>query len=412
MPKKYIHISLSPNLETDDVFLSFKWLFSPWRWSDKKTQEQLKRKLLNYFPNAKAVFLFNSGRSALMLGLKALNLPANSKVLLQSFTCAAVPNALLWNKLLPEYLDIKKEDYNLDPNKLPNDTTVKALISQHTFGQPANLDKIIDYCQQKKIYLIEDCAHSLGAKYKGNVTGSFGDIAFLSFGRDKVISSVFGGALIVNNEKLVKQIENLYQDLSYPNFFWTIQQLLHPLITLLAKKTYSIILGKFILAFAQKTKIISKAIYPQERHHQIPSIFPSLLPEPLAVLANNQFLKLSRFNNARQKTASYYEENLNHPKITKPLWNPEGIFLRYTITLDQPEKLKSYLKEHNIIIEKKHWYTQPITPLDDLTLVNYQYGKCPVTEEICQKCLNLPTNPTMNINDVKYIVNLINQWQL
>lgn len=405
-----IHISLSPNLEIDDVWLSLKWLISPFRWSDKASQEKLKRELFILFPQAKAIFLLNSGRSALMLGLKALNLPKNSKVFLQAFTCSAVPNAILWNQAVPDYLDIRKTDYNLNPRNLPQNPIAKALIVQHTFGQSAELDEIIDYCQKNKLYLIEDCAHSLGASHKGKLAGSFGDMAILSFGRDKVISSVFGGALIINNEDLIKPVENLYRNLPYPSTLWTFQQLLHPTITYLAKTTYSLYLGKLILALAQKTKLISKAIYPKESRHQTPSVFPSRLPEPLTDLANHQLSKLDDFNKQRQKIAFYYNENLHHPLISKPAFDPECIYLRYTILLDQPEKLKSYLKKHGIIIEKKHWYTQPITPSNNLTLVNYQKGQCPVAEEVCQQCLNLPTNPSMAIKEAKYITNLINQW--
>jgi len=406
-----IHISLSPNLEIDDVWLSLKWLISPFRWSDKNSQEKLKRKLSALFPQAKAIFLFNSGRSALMLGLKALNLPKNSKILLQAFTCSAVPNSILWNQLVPEYLDIKKTDYNLNPKNLPQNPTARALIVQHTFGQPANLDKIIDYCQKNKLYLIEDCAHSLGASYRGRAIGTFGDFSILTFGRDKVISSVFGGALIVNNENLVKPIENLYQNLASPSSFWTFQQLLHPSITYLSRRTYRLYLGKVILTVAQKIKLISKAIYSKEYLHQVPAVFPSRLPEPLADLASHQLSKLDRFNKQRQKIAFYYNEKMRHSFISKPTLYPEGIYLRYTILLDQPEKLKSYLKRHGIIIEKKHWYTQPITPSINLSLINYRKGQCPVAEEICQKCLNLPTNPLMSMKDAKYIVELINKWQ-
>lgn len=404
-----IHISLSPNLEPDDVFLALRWLSSPFSWTGKKNQEKLKESLQQLFPQTQAIFLFNAGRSALMLGLKALNLPPGSKILLQAFTCSTVPNAILWNSLTPEYLDIQKEDFNLNPDILPQNPVAKALIVQHTFGQPANMEKITTYCQKKKLYLIEDGAHSLGATYREKKIGSFGDITMLSFGRDKIISSVFGGALLVNNKNLVKPVENLYQSLPYPSFSWTAQQLLHPPITFLSKKTYSFYLGKLILFLSQKTKLISKAIYPKERDQQTPPFFPRRLPEPLASLANHQLQKLTRFNRQRQKNAFYYQENLRQSKITKPLWNPEGIYLRYPILLEKPEKLKLYLKKHGVIIGK-HWYPQPITPANNLSLLNYQKGQCPIAEETCRQCLNLPTHPTITTKEVKYITKLINQW--
>jgi len=405
-----IHISLSPNLEKDDVWLALKWLVNPFKWSGQKNQEKLKEKLYSLFPQAKAIFLFNSGRSALMLGLKALDLPQNSKVILQAFTCSAVPNSIIWNHLVPEFIDISKEDYNLNFENLPKNPKAKALIVQHTFGQPVELDKIVEYCQKNKLYLIEDCAHSLGSKFKGKIVGSFGDMAILSFGRDKVISSVFGGALIINNKKLVESAENLYKSLSYPSFFWTIQQLFHPPITYLARITYSFYLGKAILAMCQKIKLISKAIYPEECNHQVPLIFPTLIPEPLADLANHQLEKLNRFNLHRQRIAFYYDKNISQPSISKPIFNPEGIYLRYTILLDQPEKLKIYLKKNGFVIERNHWYVKPITPSNNLLAVGYREGQCPITEEVNRRCFNLPTHPLLTFEDAKKLVKILNQW--
>lgn len=406
-----IHISLSPNLEIDDVWLSLKWLITPLPyWLKKKNQEKLEKKLYSLFPKAKAIFLLNSGRSALMLGLKALNLPKNSNVLLQAFTCSAVPNSILWNKLTPKYIDINKKDYNLNIENLPSNPEAKALIVQHTFGQPVELDKVVEYCQKNKLYLIEDCAHSLGSKYKNEITGSFGDIAILSFGRDKVISSVFGGALIINDKNLVKPAKSLYQNLSYPSLFWTIQQLFHPPITYFSRITYPFYLGKLILVTAQKIKLISKAIYPEECNHQVPVVFPARLPEPLANLTDHQIKKLNRFNLHRQQIASYYDKNISHPSIFKPVFNPDGTYLRYTILVDQPEKLKLYLRKYGFIIEKNHWYIKPITPSNNLSEIGYQEGQCPVAEEVCRKCLNLPTHPLLTFENAKKIVNILNQW--
>ena len=67
---------------------------------------------------------------------------------------------------------------------------------------PADIAAIHTLCRDHKLYLIEDCAHALGASYQGRPCGSFGDIALLSFGRDKVISSVNGGVLLINNPHL------------------------------------------------------------------------------------------------------------------------------------------------------------------------------------------------------------------
>jgi len=405
-----IHLSLSPNTEKDDVILSLQKLFSG-GFSNSRCQLQLRQKLSSLFPAAKEIFLLNSGRSALMIGLQALELPPGSRVFLQAFTCSAVPNSIVWNKLTPEYVDIKKEDYNLNPDLLPKKPLAKALILQHTFGQAADLKPLLNYCRKNELYLIEDCAHSLGASYQGKPLGTSGDLAVLSFGRDKVISSVFGGALIVNNPKLLKPIKKIFQSLSYPSIFWTIQQLLHPSITYLARLSYSFYLGKILLLLSQKTGIVSKAIYPEECYHRVPTIFPHRLPEPLACLAKHQLAKLKRFNQHRHQLAAYYHRFLDNPLINKPVFNPEGIYLRYTVLLDRPEDLKLYLRKHGLVIEKNHWYTKPITPSLNSSLASYRTGICPVAEEVCKQCLNLPTHPLMTLNDAQKLVKIINRWR-
>ena len=115
------------------------------------------------------------------------------EVLVQAFTCVAVPNSVLWAQATPVYADIDAT-LNIDPidveKKITNRT--KAIIVQHTFGIPADMDALVALAKKHNILLIEDCAHSLGATYKGKKVGTFGDAAFFSFGRDKVVSSVFG----------------------------------------------------------------------------------------------------------------------------------------------------------------------------------------------------------------------------
>src|SRR3989344_2306906 len=115
-----ISISLSPNIEPDDVGLVLKLIFSPWKWKNPSKNsgqgenviEKLEGEFKKYI-GVKYAFSFNSGRSALYAILKALNLPKNSEVLLQAFTCNAVPNPILWAELNPVYVDCDN-DFNIN----------------------------------------------------------------------------------------------------------------------------------------------------------------------------------------------------------------------------------------------------------------------------------------------------------
>jgi dTDP-4-amino-4,6-dideoxygalactose transaminase len=186
---KPISISLSPNTERDDILLAFKLIFQPWKWKRGKQIKEFEDAFKDYLGVRYAVS-FNSGRSALMAILNALDLK-EGEVLLQAFTCNAASNPVMWSGLIPVYVDVNDGTFNMDAEDLKRKITKKskAVIIQHTFGKPAEIDKISEICEMNNLILIEDCAHSLGATHKNQKVGTFGRVSFFSFSRDKVISS-------------------------------------------------------------------------------------------------------------------------------------------------------------------------------------------------------------------------------
>ncbi|MBI4226084.1 DegT/DnrJ/EryC1/StrS aminotransferase family protein, partial [Candidatus Roizmanbacteria bacterium] len=164
-----ISTDFAPNESWDDAWLSLKLLIQPWRWKYGQETEIVKekiKKLLNVTSYKLHVTCFLSGRSALYYLLKSLNLPKNSKVIVQAFTCEAVVLPIIANKLKPVYIDIENETYSMDLNsltrKLVNSKTdsVKVLILQHTFGlTPKFRKEIITLAQKNKLIVIEDLAH-------------------------------------------------------------------------------------------------------------------------------------------------------------------------------------------------------------------------------------------------------------
>ena len=174
---------------------------------------QLQKVLEEYF--GLRVFTVNSGRSAIYLILKAAKIGRGDEVIIQAYTCNAVPNPILWTGARPIYADINPETLNIDPKDAEKKVTnkTKAIVIQHTFGRPGPLQELLDIAKRHKLLLIEDCAHCLGGTYNGKRLGTFGDVSILSFGREKVISSLAGGAIIVRNERLVKPVIDLVSDL-------------------------------------------------------------------------------------------------------------------------------------------------------------------------------------------------------
>ncbi|PIP32538.1 hypothetical protein COX23_04100, partial [Candidatus Gottesmanbacteria bacterium CG23_combo_of_CG06-09_8_20_14_all_37_19] len=303
-----IAISLSPNTEKSDVLKSVKTLFIPNQWKIGNAVFKLEEWFRKYLEVDNAVS-FNSGRSALYAILKSFDIGKGDEVLVQAFSCVAVPNAVTWTGAKPKYIDVD-DSLNIDNKLLEKQISIKtkAIIIQHTFGIPANIDMIKKITQKYKILLIEDCAHSLGANIRGKKIGSYGDAAFFSFGRDKVVSSVFGGLAIINikNAKVKYNLRNIRNKCLYPSYYWILQQLLHPIFFYLVLPLYNIYIGKLILFLLQKIKLLSKPIYKEELSGIKPDIFPSKMPNALASLLLNQLDKIDRYNQMRINHANYY----------------------------------------------------------------------------------------------------------
>jgi len=422
---KPISISLSPNTEKDDVWLAFKLLFQPWRWQAPSeipaaagiSDGGLEGKFKKYL-GVKYAVSFNSGRSALMAILNSLNLKKGSEVLLQAFTCNAAANPIIWAGFKPIYVDCDEITFNIDIEDLKRKITEKSrvVMVQHTFGLPAEIDEILEICQKNNLILIEDCAHSLGMEYlspqqnfssgsKGRKVGTFGKAAFFSFSRDKVISSVYGGMVVTNDDKLAKKIKDYQEKAGFPSHFWIKQQLLHPiLMNWIILPTYSI-LGKYLLILFQWLHILSKAVHWKEKRGRKPGYFPKRLPNALAILALNQFKKLEKFNNHRKEIAKFYRQELKNTSFELPP-DSEQIYLRFTIKNPKAHEIIKKAWSKNILIGD--WYDKVIVPHDTkLDKLQYQMGSCPKAEKLSKITFNLPTHINISKEYAQKIIDFL-----
>lgn len=403
--KKTITIGLSPNLEKDDYLLTLKIFFKPSLFSRNNYLTQLENLIKRKF-GFKYVFLTDSGRSAFYLLLKSLNWPKNSQIAIQGFTCNAAVNPILWAGLKPVYIDID-DSWNLDSKDLDRhiNPKLKGVVVQHSFGFSANLEPIKAVCQKNQLFLIEDLALSLGTKFENKYCGNFSDAAILSFGRDKVVSSVFGGALITNNDLVANKIKVVYGKLPNPNFLWVYQQLFHPIITFHLKHFFHLKLARLLLWFFQKISLISLPIRKEEYKASKPSFYPKKMPNHLAALAINQLNKIDHLNNHRKKIAAIYQKILG-PCSQKIFEGSQPIFLRYNIISRKTNSVIQNLRKQRIFLG--NWYSQPIDPKGtDLKKFYYQKGLYPHAEKIAGNIINLPTHINISINDAYYLANKI-----
>ncbi|MEM3386501.1 MAG: DegT/DnrJ/EryC1/StrS family aminotransferase [Nitrososphaerales archaeon] len=168
------------------------------------------RALAEYL-GVKHVVLVNSGTAALQAALLALDIGEGDEVLLPSFTFVATANAVLSVNAKPIFVDIRLDDYCIDPEDLERKITkrCKAVIPVHLYGYPANMQRILEVASKHNLFIIEDAAQSLGATYRSKQTGSFGDLGCFSFYPSKVITCGEGGAVATNSDELANRLRML-----------------------------------------------------------------------------------------------------------------------------------------------------------------------------------------------------------
>ncbi|MEX0916491.1 MAG: aminotransferase class V-fold PLP-dependent enzyme, partial [Candidatus Spechtbacterales bacterium] len=150
-----IHISLSPNVERDDVAQAVGTLLrGGFLRKEGRHVHELTAELSLYF-NGADIFLTNSGRSAMVTILRALGIGEGDEIIIQAFNCNAVVNPILWAGATPRYADID-ESYNIDPAYVEQIITpqTRAIVAQHTFGVPAELDMLRAIADKHHLVLI------------------------------------------------------------------------------------------------------------------------------------------------------------------------------------------------------------------------------------------------------------------
>jgi perosamine synthetase len=449
-----IHIDLVPNFEDDDyeiikkIEADLRTLYqSKARYRASKEIEEARNEVLEilrfYFPQGE-IFFFNSARGALSFLLQGLNGseadhtdknnlresvldPRKSvgKIIAQAFSCLVVPNAIKFAGYKPIYVDID-ETYNLDIEDLKrkiNERT-RAIIIQNTFGIPAKIGEILEIAHQNNILVIENLTHSLGAKYKGKYLGNFGDFALLSFNRNKVISSIIGGALVVNNKNFLEKIKNSYESLPELSQKEIQKIIFTGKVLYQAKKNYNF-LTKIYLKFLRKSGKILEMVSLVEKQGKKPENYLFKFPEILFPLLLNQLKKLEKFNEKRKEVAKIYTMDLrglqhgltqidtdndigaspHNQYLRESALNlhqsaVEPIFLRFPILVENRDFVLEKFKKENIYLGD--WYRCVLDPCSDLKFFDYEIGSCPKAEEITKKIINLPT--LIEKEEAEYII--------
>lgn len=405
-----ITISLSPNTQEDDTKLALNNLFSFKYYKNGKDLSEVEDFFKKKF-TTNNVFLFLTARAALYFLIKNLGLKKDNEVLLQAFTCVAVPEIIVSLGLKPVYIDLKNNgiDLNTDDFKNKITTNSRVLILQYTFGISPDIQEIRNICQKNNIFLIEDLAHiidPIGYKSDKNINSA----SVFSFGRDKALSSVFGGVLIINNNNIAQKIKNDYEKLNFPSYIFILRTILHPILF-----NYTILplydkfnIGKVLLRLFLFLKIIPKSVFREEKiKGKVPQFLLKKYPNMLAKLILNQLNKIDIYNTHRKKIVKFYFNNLKNVKnLTIPKLNLNEPLLRFPIITSLSKIIFKTALKKNIYLGD--WYEEVIAPKGvNFEKINYKIGNCKNAEIVGQNIINLPTHINIKIEDAKKIVSII-----
>jgi dTDP-4-amino-4,6-dideoxygalactose transaminase len=149
--------------------------------------------------------LVSSGTSALELCSLALNLGVGDEVIMPSYTFVSTANAFVVYGATPVFIDVRKDTLNIDESLIENAITpkTKAIVVVHYAGVSCEMDVIMKIAKKYNLYVIEDNAHGVYAKYKGKYLGTIGHLSALSFHYTKNITCGEGGAVMINDYKLI-----------------------------------------------------------------------------------------------------------------------------------------------------------------------------------------------------------------
>ncbi len=310
-------------------------------------------RLLAKYTNAKYAIAVNSGTSALYASLLALEL-YNKEVIIPSLTFVATANAVVAAGAKPVFVDIKMDDYTIDPEEIEKkiNNNTKAIIPVHIYGHVAEMDIIKEIAEKHSLYIIEDACQSLGSRYNGKHTGTIGDLGCYSFYPSKVLTSGEGGAIVTNDKELADKLKMI--------------------------RNHGMLEG-------YDTRILGLNLRMGEIN---------------AAIAIAQMHKIEKILNARKANAEILSNILsNNEKIKIPKEYDGRVYnwYLYTILLDNRDIIYKQLNDAGI--GAAIYYKMPVhkTPYYASNL------RLPKTEYVSEHVLSLPVHPSVSKDDAEYI---------
>ncbi|PAE19807.1 UDP-4-amino-4,6-dideoxy-N-acetyl-beta-L-altrosamine transaminase [Bacillus sp. 7504-2] len=329
------------------------------------------------YVGAKYAVSFSSGTAALHGACFAAGIKEGDEVITSPMTFAASSNCILYQNGKPIFADIDNNTYNISPKEIEKKITprTKAIIPVDFTGQPADLDAIKDIATKHNLVVIEDAAHALGAKYKGQFVGSISDMTMFSFHPVKHITSGEGGVITTNNKD--------YYD------------------KLIQFRSHGI-----------TRDIERKKLEPWYYEMQFLG-YNYRMTDIQAALGHSQLEKLDVFIQRRKKYVEIYNKELkyiNEISIPIEMNEVDSSWHLYIIRLDlsklSSDRREIYEELHKLNIGVNVHYI-PVYWHPYYQQLGYKKGICPIAEQVYEEFITLPLFPGMTEKDVYDVIDAV-----
>ncbi len=355
---------------------------------------------------------FFKGRVALHAILEAAGIGEGHQVLLPGYTCVVVPNAVLYRGAEPVYVDIDPATHNLDVDALEagcgrtwSPGRARAVIVQHTYGLPADADRLAEFARRHDLLVVEDACHALGSHWRGRPVGALGDAAFFSSQWSKPVTTGLGGWAEINDPELAAAVRAVaaryptpgalaglrlqaqyltYRLLYRPRLFWALQGLYRAL-------------GRAGLVIGSSTGAELDCRMPTDYRRRMGPLQQRTLRRLLS--------DAERTVATRRRHAALVERELDRHGLPRA-HVPDGadpVWLRYPLRVANKDALLAAARAARV--ELGDWFLSPVHPnLTGWEQAAYRAGSCPEAERASRQVVNLPTHPGLDEAEIVRIV--------
>ena len=399
-----IHHTFGPLADRRQRLLALRLSYAPWRYVRGPSIDRFEQTLSRALGGT--AITFSSGREGLLALLQSIDHADGDEILVQGYTCVALPNAIHAARFTPVYCDIEKDTLNLDIADIKHHITPKtrAIICQNTFGIPADAESLRALCDKHGILLIEDCAHVLPDATGPREIGKHGHFMMLSFGRDKAISGVAGGAIVSRVDAVSERIQKLQADADDVSWRTVATYLEYPAIYAIGRALYGSGIGKFFLWLCAKLGLLVPILSTQEKHGTMPLTLHRM-PNACAALALDQWQRLQAINDHRRLLTRFYLQQCKNRgwKVLDGI--TEDLPLqKFPMFVHNPDRMRRELKRHNMHLDDG-WTGCVVCPRSVIIeKTGYTSHADPCAEDVAEGILSLPTHPGIRQADAERLM--------